>query len=148
MNIFEQFIGKQILKVYRVDYEKDHNSATPIAIFLQLDEEAGLLIDQEFESETTTVGFVLLKHVLYGDGIIFFETFLNELKPADRLKTLEGQIIKSIRVGVVNDKESGNGFVIKAGQYAWVVIEIGDEKLTIFNRSDVTKILFNSDVPF
>lgn len=67
----------------------------------------------------------------------------------DRLNTLKGQIIKSIKVGEFKqDKSLGDGFIIKQGQYAGVILEIGNQKLTIFNSGTGTQLLFNSDVLF
>jgi hypothetical protein len=149
MNTFEQLIGRQILKVLRVDYKEDYDYSTPLAIFLLLEKDAGLLIGQDFEHETITIGFMTLDQVRYDYGTEYYETCLNELKPLDRLNTFEGQTIRSIQVGEFNQEKSlGKNFIVKAGQYAGVIIVIGSQKLTIFNRDNITQLLFNSDTLF
>ena len=149
MNTFEQFIGREVLKVMRVDFKEDYDFAAPLAIFFLVDKNAGLLVGQDFEHETTTVSFMTLDEVRYDYGTDYYETCLNDLKPMDRLSTLEGQIIRSIKVGEFKQEKSfGDGFTIKQGQYAGVILKIGNQKLTLFCSEKGVQLLFNSDVLF
>jgi hypothetical protein len=149
MNTFEQLLGRQITNVLRVDIKEDYEFDIPLALFFKLDEEAGLLIGQDLENETTTVSFMILEDVKHDYGTEYFETCLNELKPLDRLNTLKGQTIKSIKVGeFYKEKVSAGTFVVKTGQFAGAIIEVGDQKLTVFNSDKGLEILFNSDLLF
>lgn len=149
MNTFEHLIGRQVLKILRVDLKEDYDYAAPIAIFFQLDKDAGLLIGQDYDHKTTTVGFKTSNEVRDYYGTDYYEACLNQLKPLDRLATFEGQTIRSVKVGEFKkDKLLGQGFTIKQGQYAGVVLEVGNQKLTIFNSNSGTELLFNSDLLF
>jgi hypothetical protein len=133
MNTFEQLIGRKILKVFRIDKKEDYEFGFPLALFLQLDQNWGLLIGQDSNHNTTTLSNTTLESVRNDFGTDYDETSLNELKPIDRLNSLVGQTIKSIKVGEFNhDKSLGDNFLIKPGQYAGVILEVDNQKLTIF----------------
>jgi len=149
MNTFEQLIGKKIINVLRLDIKEDYDLGFPIALFLQLDNVSGLLVGQDFNHDTTTVSYTTLEVVRDDYDTEFKETHLNELKSTDRLNSLVGQTIISIKVGEFDqDKLLGDNFVLKQGQYAGVIIEVDNQRLTIFNNGIYSEILFNSDSLF
>jgi hypothetical protein len=82
-------------------------------------------------------------------GTEWGETSLNEIEPFDKLNNLVGQTLKSIKVGQLNqDNLMSDSFIIKSGQYAGVIIETDNQKLTIFSTKEGGQILFNSDTLF
>ena len=149
MNAFEDLIGRKIIKVLRLDAEEDYEFSFPLALFLQLGPDSGLLIGQDFNHSTTTMNNPTLENLRNDFGTDYNETCLNELKPLDRLNSLVGQTINSIQVGEFKkDKLLGSNFVVRPGQYAGVIIVVDNQKLTIFNSGRRSEILFNSELLF
>ena len=150
MNTFEQLVGRQIIKVLRLDTGEDFPPLTfPLAIFLLLDEISGLLIGFGFHNETTTLNYMSLEDLEKEYGTEWGETSLNEIEPSDKLNSLVGQTLKSIKVGQLNQNMLiGDNFIIKSGQYAGVVVETDNQKLTIFSTKEGGQILFDSDALF
>ena len=150
MNTFEQLIGSQITKFLRLDTGEDFPPLSfPLAIFLMLDEISGLFVGFGFHNETITLSYLTLEDLKEEYGTEWGETSLNEIEPFDKLNNLVGQTLKSIKVGQLNqDNLMSDSFIIKSGQYAGVIIETDNQKLTIFSTKEGGQILFNSDTLF
>lgn len=150
MNTFEQLTGKIIMRVLLVEIANTDGKFPPLGVFFQLDANAGLLIGQELEYETTAINFMTVDDVRYGFGIDDFETAVRELNPSDKLGALVGEAIRSIRIGAFKqDKYSAQHFIVRHDRYAGAILGIGDKTtLTIFNSGNGLNVLLNSDMLF
>ena len=149
MNTFEQLVGRQIINIFRLDIKEDYDFDFLLALFIQLDASSGLLIGTDFNHEWTTINYMTLEDVRELFGTDWNETRLNELKPSDQLNILVGKAIQSIKVGQFNrDKFAGENFIIQSGEFAGVVIEVSEGKLTIFKNGRLQELLINSNELF
>ena len=147
MNTFEQLLGRQIQRILRLDTTGNISPlSVPLAIYLMLDENSGLLVGFGFHNETITLDYMTLEEVQNEYGTEFGETHLNEVESSNRLRRFAGQALKSIKVGkFTEDKLVGENFVVTEGQYAVVVIQTITEKLTIYSTKDGGQVIFDDD---
>jgi hypothetical protein len=150
MNTFEQLISRQITKVLQLNTGDDFPPLSfPIAIFIMLDTNSGLLISFGFHSETTALSYMNLTDLEDDCGTKYGEACLNELKNDDPLNQLVGQKIKSLKIGQFqDDKIMGDTFVINSGQYAGVILVVENNKVTIYSTKAGGKILFDTEGAF
>ena len=150
MNTFEQLIGRNIIKIQRLDAGDDFPPLSfPLAIFVMLDNNSGLFIGFGFHSETTELNYMTLAELEDYYGTEYGETCLNKLDTDDPLNKLVGQKIKSLNVGQLqDDKIQGDTFVIKSGQYAGVILQADNNKVTIYSTKNGGQILFDTEELF
>ena len=149
-NTFEQLIGRQVFKIFRLDSGEDFPALSfPIGLFFMLEKTFGLAIYFNFYNPTLNINYSALEDFKYEYGIEYGETVLNDLKNDDTLLKLIGQKIKAIKIGqIAKDKLLGDNFIIKADEYAGIIIEFENDKLTIFSTESGGQILFNSNQTF
>ena len=150
MNTFEQLIGRQIINIQRLDTGEDFPPLSfPLAIFVMLDNNSGLFIGFGFHSETTELNYMTLADLEDYYGTEYGESCLNNLNNDDPLNKLIGQKIKSLKVGQLqDDKIQGDNFVIKSGQYAGVILQVDNNKVTIYSTKNGGQILFDTEELF
>jgi len=150
VNTFEQLIGRQIINIQRLDTGDDFPPLSfPLAIFVMFDNYSGLFIGFGFHSETTELNYMTLTDLEDYYGTEYGETCLNKLHTDDPLNKLLGQKIQSLKVGQLqDDKIQGDDFIIKSGQYAGVILQVENNKVTIYSTKNGGQVLFDTDELF
>jgi hypothetical protein len=149
-NTFEQLIGRQVFKIFRLDSGEDFPALSfPIGLFFMLDKTSGLTICFNFYNPTLNINYSTLEDFKYDYGIEYGETVLNDLNNDDTLLKLIGQRIKAIKIGqITKDELFGDNFIIKADEFVGIFIEFENDKLTLFSTENGGQILFNSNQTF
>ena len=133
MNTFENIIGREILEIIRVDYKDDYDEDSLLAIFIRLDTNSGLFIENGTD-EMTEIQYKMLDE-LREEFESEYQSGLNSLKNTDQLNKLIGLKIQAVDLGAVNpDKFVSNNFVVSSGQYSEIEIEFENLKLSIFKQ--------------
>ena len=133
MNTFENIIGREILEIIRVDYKDDYDEDSLLAIFIRLDTNSGLFIENGTD-EMTEIQYKMLDE-LREEFESEYQSGLNSLKNTDQLNKLIGLKIQAVDLGAVNpDKFVSNNFVVSSGQYSEIEIEFENLKLSIFQQ--------------
>ncbi len=133
MNTFEQVIGKEILEIIRVDFQDDYDENSLIAVFLKLDSNSGLFIENG-TNEMTEIKYIMLDE-LREEFESEYQSRLNSLKATDQLNKLIGLKICAIKLGEhKQDKYESESFVVSSGGYSEVQIEFENLNLSIFQK--------------
>lgn len=146
-NTFEQHIGRQVHNIYRLDCGEDLPKLSyPIGILFMLDNTSGLTVCFSFYNPTLNISYATLEDFRYDYETEYGETTLNELKDNDTLLKLVGQKLVAVKIGQFkNYKLVGSNFVIKADEYAGIVLEFEKDKVAIFPTEAGGQIMFNTN---
>lgn len=147
MNAFQHIIGKSVENIFRIDSGEDFPELSiPFAYFVLLEDDAGLLINFNFHTETIGLSYTTCSDLQEIYGIKYREANLNMLDAADDLNKLIGQKIEDVKVGqFASNKLSGDNFVIKSGEYVGVILAFNKNKITFFSTNGGGRILFDSE---
>ncbi|MFM7023458.1 MAG: hypothetical protein ACKOXB_10800 [Flavobacteriales bacterium] len=130
----DYLIGKEILKIKRIDKEIDYEFPSPYAIIFTLSETDKELVLSANNEASSDIYFSTEREIELDYGLEFDEIKLNNLKPQDELNHFLNEKIQSIRIAEYYENEiQGNGFIIKQGVVAGIEIKTNKHTLLFYN---------------
>jgi hypothetical protein len=136
MKWFDNFIGKPITNIFRLDKNQDYEYYQPLGILLMFDKENGFLLSTINDGISINLEATTFTYVYDYYGVEFEETIITTVEPGDELYKFIGQCLTSIKIGVYNETElSGDTFIIKQGKYAGIIVASEKMKFTFYNSS-------------
>ena len=147
MNTFQQLIGKDIIEVLRMDAGENPSSESLLAVFLKLTSDSGLNIGHSFEHDLTSIRYMSIEDVQYGDIAMHFGTCLAESRFGDSIALLNGDILRNLSIGEVDEPQpSGSGFVLKSDKFTGIKIDTNNHSAFFFYDKDHLKVYVDQQI--
>ncbi|MBO0357570.1 hypothetical protein J0X19_06400 [Hymenobacter sp. BT186] len=135
MNEFNNLVGREILKIHRLDSEIDYYYYSPYAIIFTINGITEKFIISIANNRSIDLKISNYKQIADDYGLEFNECILNDINKQDELNLFIGESIKHIRLARYNSLEiQGTGFVIQQGEYAGVELQTDTHTLLFQNK--------------
>lgn len=124
-----------------MDVGENPGSESLLAIFLKLASDSGLYIGHSFEHDLTSIRYMSIDDVLYGDTAVHYGACLTEPGSGDSISLLNGEILQNLSIGEVDErKPSGTGFVLKSDKFTGMKMDTHNHSAFVYFDSDHLKV--------
>ena len=135
--MLDKLKGHKIIKIQRIDFDKDYKFFSPNAIIFTLDNlHEKLIFSIVNDGKSVDIRMDSFEDIESNYGVEFNENTINELIESDELCLFLNKEIKQIKVAEYNSYEIiGTDFIISRGKYAVLELITQKNKLIFQNKN-------------